>query len=118
MTMTEIMARATELAEKNTPGVAFEGIGVLLENIFLGLFRLVGWSVGRTWFHGSRLLYFVGLAFADGYKTGTKAPVQVPQQPSVPAPPLMADNPIQSAYETPFGVPFGPNVQAWSAPGP
>ena len=121
--MTEIMERATDLAEKNTPGVAFQGLGVLLENMFLGLFRLIGWSLGRFWFHGSRMLYFMGLAFADGYKSGVRAPVQVPQQPSVPAqplvpaPPLMDDGRTHDAYSTPFGVPFGPNVQAWSEPG-
>src|SRR5580693_5699225 len=100
--MTEIMERATELAEKNTPGVAFEGLGILLENMFLGVFRLIGWGLGRSWFHGSRMLYFAGLAFADGYKNGVKAPVpQVPAQQSVPMPPLMDDGRTQDQLRTP-----------------
>jgi hypothetical protein len=115
--MTEIMQRATELAEKNTPGVAFAGIGIFLENMFLGVFKLIGLILGRTWFHGSQLFYAAGLAFADGYRSGTRV-ARVPQQPSMPPypgqPDLMDDDRIIDQRTTPFGVPYGPNVQAYS----
>lgn len=114
--MTEIMERATKLAEQNTPGVAFKGLVVLFENTFLGVFALIGWLIGRTWFHGSQLIYLVGLAFADGYKNGAKV---APPQPKQLPPPrqagpadLLDDDRIVDQYQTPFGVPFGPNVQA------
>jgi len=115
--MTAIMERATELAQQNTPGVTFAKFGVFLENLFLGTLRLLGLIVGRTWFHASRTLFVTGLAFADGYKDGVKA---LPPAPPVP---VNAPFPGQSAqllddprtidtYQTPFGVPYGPNVQA------
>lgn len=114
--MTEIMQRATELAEKNTPGVALTGIRDLAENLFLGLFACIAWILGRSWFHGSQLLYAAGLAFADGYRKGAKAPRVPPQPPSVPQPRMLDDDRIAD-HTTPFGVPFGPNVQAYSEPG-
>jgi hypothetical protein len=115
------MQRATELAEQNTPGVAFTGLGVLLENLFLGAFTAIGWVTGRTWFHGSRLVYVIGLAVADGYVKGAKVPPRVPQQLAPPLPPghpdLMSDERIIDQRTTPFGVPYGPNVQAFSQAG-
>lgn len=121
MTMTEIMARATDMAERNTPGVAFKGLGVLLENLFLGVFACVGWVLGRSWFHGSQLLYASGLAFADGYKKGTRyqppVPSQLSQPPQAGQPDLLDDSRIMNSYDTPFGVPYGPNVQASSERG-
>jgi hypothetical protein len=113
---TEIMARATEMATANPPHVSFAKLGELLENMFFGVFKIIGWLIGRAWFHGTRVLYVVGLAFADGYRNGVKAPPEVPPQLTQPAqpgmPPLLDDNRTISAYETPFGIPFGPNVQA------
>lgn len=114
--MTEIMQRATELAEKNTPGVALTSVRDLAENLFLGIFTCLAWVLGRSWFHGSQLLYAAGLAFADGYRKGAHAP-RVPQQPSVPpypGQPRMLDDDRIADHTTPFGVPFGPNVQAYS----
>jgi hypothetical protein len=109
--MTEIMQRATELAEKNTPGVALTSVRDLAENLFLGIFACLAWVLGRSWFHGSQLLYAAGLAFADGYRRGAKAP-RVPQQPPVPRqeqqrwqPDVVTDTSIRDAYSTPFGVP-------------
>ena len=113
---TGIMTRASELAEKNPPGVAFKNFGILLENLFLGFFACVAWVIGRTWFYGSQLLYAAGLAFADGYRKGAKVPPKVPRQlnssPIPGHPDLMADSRIADGYTTPFGVPYGPNVQA------
>ena len=118
------MARAAELAEKNTPGVAAVSLGILLENLFLGTFAVTGWIAGRvvlffgwSWFHGSKLTYAVGLAVADGYKKGSKPQpraLQVPQQSQPGMPPFMDDGRAHDVYSTPFGVPFGPNVQAYS----
>lgn len=114
--MSEIMERAGELASKNTPGVAFSSFGILLENLFLGFFASVAWVLGRTWFYGSQLIYAAGLAFADGYKRGTKAqPKQPPAAVSAPltaGPAQLLEDDRIADHMTPFGIPFGPNVQA------
>jgi hypothetical protein len=121
MENSDIMARATEMASRNPPDVSFAKLLVVCENVFFGVFKLIGWLIGRVWFHGSRTLYIVGLAFSDGYKHGAKVPPK-PQQalppPQAggpqPMPPLMNDGRTQDVYDTPFGVPYGPNVQAFS----
>jgi hypothetical protein len=115
--MSEVMQRAAELAEKNTPGVAVANLGVLLENLFLGTFAAIGWVFGRLWFHGSKLIYAVGLAFADGYKKGaqyTPPPPQparpVPNQPNLP-------NQMEQQFGGPLGVQYGPATFAYTEPG-
>lgn len=114
--MTPIMQRATELATKNTPGEVARSAGILLENLFLGFFAAVAWVLGRTWFYGSQLIYAAGLAFADGYKRGTKAqPKQPPAAVSAPltaGPAQLLEDDRIADHMTPFGIPFGPNVQA------
>lgn len=116
MSNTEIMERAKALATENTLDVSFKKFFVLLENAFFGIFGILGWLVGRTWFYGAQTLFVVGLAFKEGYVKGAKAPVPVPEEDArpdaVPAPPLMNDGRTMNQYDTPFGVPFGPNVFA------
>jgi hypothetical protein len=59
-------------------------------------------------------VYFIGLAFMDGYAHGTKAaprPAPAQQLPQRVSPPLVDDDRIAD-HTTPFGVPFGPNVHA------
>lgn len=115
--MTAIMERATELAGQNSPGVAFSKFGVFLENVFLGTFRLTGFILGRMWFHAAQVLFVIGLAFADGYKDGVKAaPASPASQPPAehpqPTGAFLDDPRTIDSYQTPFGVPYGPNVQA------
>lgn len=114
--MSVIMQRASELATKNTPGQVARSAGIILENLFLGFFACVAWVLGRSWFYGSQLIYAAGLAFADGYKRGAKARPEQPQAVEPPAGPrtqeLVEDGRIIDQYQTPFGVPFGPNVHA------
>lgn len=115
--MTDVRAlskRAGELANENTPGV-------VLENLFFGFFTVIGMVLGRAWFYASKMVYIIGLAFIDGYKRGAKFQPKVPQPIAAPPPApdmpaLMDDGRTHDAYTTPFGVPFGPNVQAWSEP--
>lgn len=114
--MSDISQRAAELARQNPPGV-------VLENLFLGVFAVMGMVLGRLWFWGSKFVFIIGLAFADGYMKGAKVQArppeaEIPPPPqSVPAPPLMNDGRTMNMNETPFGVPFGPNVHAWSERG-
>jgi hypothetical protein len=113
--MSELSERADNLAAENSPGV-------VLENLFLGFFAAIGWVLGRSWFHGAKLLFLVYLAFTDGYNRGVKrqpkpAEPVTPPNPQPPLSELLADSNILDAYQTPFGVPFGPNVQAYSEPG-
>jgi hypothetical protein len=108
----DIMARATELATANPPHVSFSKLGVLLENLFFGVFRVLGWAIGRLWFHGSRTMFVVGLAFADGYRQGAKAQPEIAPPPPPPAPVDLLEDDRIADHMTPFGVPFGPNVFA------
>jgi hypothetical protein len=111
----EIAQRAEALAKENT-------LGVVLDNLFFLTFRVIGLALGRTWFYGSKLVYVIWLAFLDGYVQGVKAvreaqaaPGQAPQGPV--QGPLLDDERIMMQHNTPFGVPFGPNIQAFSEPG-
>lgn len=102
----DLSRRASELAASHPPAV-------VLENLFLGFFAVLGWIVGRLWFYGSKTVYIVALALADGYVKGARAanaPVQqLPQ--AADTRPLVEDDRITD-HTTPFGIPFGPNVQA------
>lgn len=104
------MARANDLALVHTPGAVARSVGEFLENAFFGIFRAAGWLLGRAWF----LLFVVGLAFKDGFDNAR--PVKVPSSPA----PLSAQQKVElmdadrtiDPYQTPFGIPFGPNVHA------
>jgi hypothetical protein len=103
----ELVTQAEQMAQDNPPGV-------VLENLLLGIFRVLGFILGRLWFYGSKIVYIIGLALADGYKQGARAMVQ-PQatQPiAVPAGAFVEDPRIHDTAQTPFGVPYGPNIQA------
>lgn len=110
--MSDLSERADNLAAENSPGI-------VLENLFLGFFTVIGWVLGRSWFHAAKLLFLVYLAFTDGYHRGVKLQPKPPEPAAIQQPPqeLLANSNILDAYQTPFGVPFGPNVQAYSEPG-
>jgi hypothetical protein len=114
-----IKGRARELAAQNPPGVALGKFAILLENMFFGAFRVLGWAIGRSWFYAAQVLFVIGLAFCEGYRNGAKAAPKTPSlpQPAAPVPDLVDDDRIMDPYTTPFGVPYGPNVQAFSEPG-
>jgi hypothetical protein len=101
-----ISQRASQLAASNPPGV-------VLENLLLWMFRAIGLVLGRGWFYGSKVVYFIGLAFMDGYVHGAHAVRQpAPQQLPAPVSPPIVDDDRIADHTTPFGVPFGPNVHA------
>ena len=110
--MSDITNRAEALASAHP-------LGEVLENAFLGVFHHLGRTIGYTakavsWalFHSYTLLFVIWLAFHDGFKHATKAKEQAPAAISeAPQPPLLAD-PRYVDQNTPFGVPFGPNVHA------
>jgi len=115
----QLRTEAAEAASSNPPLH-------VLDTAVLGTLLGIGWLVGRLWygtvftaaFAGKGLVMYV-LAVRHGYRKGVKkklAPAQA--QPAAPPQPteLLAGNPIHDAYQTPFGVPYGPNVQAYSEP--
>lgn len=110
MKNSDIMARADELAVVHSPSAVARSVGEFLENAFFGFFRTAGWLAGRAWF----LVFVILLALKDGFNNGR--PVKVPSSPA----PLSAQGKVElmdaertiDAYQTPFGVPYGPNVHA------
>lgn len=44
--------------------------------VVLGLFTVIGWTVGRTWYHASKGVIFCALAVRYGYRNGMKVPVE------------------------------------------
>ncbi len=110
--MSDITSRAEALA-------AAHPLGEVLENAFLGIFHHLGRFLGYTakavayvLFHSYTLLFVIWLAFQDGFKHATKVKEQAPAE-AVPLPQgqLLGD-PRYTDQNTPFGVPFGPNVHA------
>jgi hypothetical protein len=112
--MSDISKRAEQLANEHPPGV-------VIENLFLGLFTVIGWVLGRSWFYLSKFVFLIYLAFQDGYIKGGKVKQKPPPPAEIMQPQqiqqLMNDGRTIDTVTTPFGVPFGPNVQAWSEPG-
>lgn len=115
-----IVTRASDLAAQHSPGVVLRKFAIFLENLFFGVFRVLGWMIGRSWYHGAQVLFVIGLAFSDGYKLGAKIPPKEPQalppgtynSNGAPAVDLVDDDRVIDTYQTPFGVPYGPNVHA------
>ena len=122
--MTAITERATELAQQNTPGVAFAKLGVFLENVFLGTLRLLGLIVGRTWFHFSRLIFVIGLAIYGRLQRRCKGPAtacasSAGQHPYPAGAGFSVEDPRTiDAYQTPFGVPSRPEYTGRPRPVP
>lgn len=79
-TNSDIMARAGELSSQISPRVALGKLAVLLEECFFGLFRLLGWIVGRAWF----LVFVISLAIRDGFEAGRPHRVKQPSPPPTP----------------------------------
>jgi hypothetical protein len=65
--------QASDAATAATPGkVALTVIAFL--------FTAVGWVIGRTWWHGAKILAFTALAVRYGYRQGARIPVEpIPQ---------------------------------------
>jgi hypothetical protein len=86
--MTAVMDRATvelmdqestRLAEANPPSA-------VALTLFLGLFTVLGFVIGRSWFYLAKVIAITYLASRYGYRKGLKVPVEVktPSMPSVP----------------------------------
>ena len=118
----QLRFEAAEVADRTHP---LHVIDTVVLAVLVGL----GWAVGRAWWllmFGSVLaakgLVAYGLAVRYGYRQGAKTkPAPAPQPaPGLPSPNLMSpandDERILDQRLTPFGVPYGPNVQAWSEP--
>jgi hypothetical protein len=111
--MSDLTKRAEALAAEHP-------IGEVLENSFLWLITAIGAAFGYLvlavkWliFHSYSFLFVVGLAFAAGFKKTSKPAVKpepAPEERTYAA--LIEDERIIDQHQTPFGVPFGPNVFA------
>lgn len=93
-------------------------LGEVLENAFLWAITAIGSFAGFlalslkwTFHHGYAFLFILALAFSAGYRKTSKPVVKVPVQPVGGSQQLLDDDRIAD-YQTPFGIPFGPNVQA------
>jgi hypothetical protein len=102
----------------------------VIDTVILAVLVGVGWVVGRSWWllvFGSVIaakgLVSYALAVRHGYRLGTltlkSAPASV--APARAQPPRTTQQLIDedriADHQTPFGVPFGPNVQAYSEAG-
>ncbi len=118
----QLRAEAAEAASANSPLH-------VIDTAVLGVLVGIGWFFGRAWWllaygavFASKGLVLYVLAVRHGYRKGTKKPLKDAAQGAVPPVPqgqpqrLMADDRIMETHQTPFGVPFGPNVQAYSEP--
>lgn len=92
--------------------------GEVAENAFLGCFSLLGrvtgyFALAISWlaFHAWTLVFVIWLAFTDGFRKAAGTKAQQPAAPPGTASQLLAD-PRYADQNTPFGVPFGPNVHA------
>ncbi len=108
--------RAAELAKAHP-------FGEVVENTFLGFFHVIGRLFGYlaltlSWiaFHAWTLVFVVWLAFSDGFKHAAKVqpkqPAPAPVAPVQPGATHLMDDPRYADHNTPFGVPYGPNVHA------
>jgi hypothetical protein len=122
-TLAKLRFEAAEVADRTHPLH-------VIDTVILGILVGVGWIAGRAWWllvfavvFASHGLAAYALAVRHGYRLGTmtlKPAVQASPGPA-PGPPrttqqLIDDDRIAD-HTTPFGVPFGPNVQAYSEPG-
>jgi hypothetical protein len=116
MTFQEMRAEAAEIADRTSPLH-------VLDTIILAVLVAIGWVPGRIWWLAvagsilaARGLTTYALAVRHGYRLGRKTQLK----PVAVAPPAMAstqkliDDERITDHMTPFGVPFGPNVQAYS----
>lgn len=72
-------AEATRIVVDNPPSK-------IALTLFLGVFTVIGWFVGRAWFFLAKIVPLVVLACRYGYRQGAKIPVELKaQQPSMPA---------------------------------
>ena len=111
--MSDITERAEALAKAHP-------VGEVLENAFFGSFKLAGMAAGGAFravnwalFHAYTLIFIIWLAFKDGFKQTAK--IQPKPAAAVEQPPIvqkLLDDPRYHDQNTPFGVPYGPNVHA------
>lgn len=118
MTLQELRSEAAEVADRTSPLH-------VLDTVILAVLVAIGWTVGRAWwlavfgavFAGKGLVSY-SRAVQYGYRMGTKTQLKPVVQASSDVPPhatqRMVDDDRIADHQTPFGVPFGPNVQAYS----
>ncbi len=123
-TLANLRFEAAEVADRTHPLH-------VIDTVILGVLVGIGWVVGRSWWllvfcavFASHGLTAYALAVRHGYRLGTmtlKPVVQAAPGPAPNAVPRTAQQLIDddriADHTTPFGVPFGPNVQAYSEPG-
>jgi hypothetical protein len=121
--LAQLRFEAAEVADRTSPLH-------VLDTVILAILVGIGWTAGRAWW----LLVFGSVFAAKGLVTyayavrhGYRAGMMKQLKPVVPAqgaaPPAsrptseqMLENDRIADHQTPFGVPFGPNVQAYSEP--
>lgn len=120
MTLQEMRVEAAEIADRTSPLH-------VLDTVILAVLVAIGWVPGRVWWlmvFGSviaaRGLTAYALAVRHGYRIGMKKQLAPVKPAKAPAPTLahatqqLIDDDRIADHQTPFGVPFGPNVQAYS----
>lgn len=72
-------AEAARIAEANPPSA-------VALTVFLGVFTVAGFVIGRSWFYLAKVIAISYLASRYGYRKGLKVPVEAkaPAQPSYP----------------------------------
>lgn len=108
--MSDISKRAEELAAQHPAGEVLENSLLWLITAIGGFFGFLALAVKWTLHHAWSLVFVVALAFSAGYRKTSKPAVKIPVQPGPVQ--LMEDERTIDSYQTPFGIPFGPNVQA------
>jgi hypothetical protein len=109
----------SDISKRGEALAAAHPLGEVLENAFLGVFHHLGRTIGYTakavsWalFHSYTLLFVIWLAFHDGFKHATKAKEEAPAEPDFALQQQLLADPRYNDQNTPFGVPYGPNVHA------
>jgi len=121
-TLQQLRVEAADIADRTHPLH-------VIDTVILAVLVGIGWTVGRAWWLlvfsaviAAKGLAAYALAVRHGYRLGTMTLKPAVQAAPGPAPDAAAKRQIMdderiTDYTTPFGVPFGPNVQAYSERG-
>lgn len=121
-TLANLRFEAAEVADRTHPLH-------VIDTVILAVLVGIGWAAGRSWWllvfgsvFAARGLASYALAVRHGYRLGTMTLKPAVQASPGPAPNArttqqLIDEDRIADHQTPFGVPFGPNVQAYSEPG-
>jgi hypothetical protein len=63
---------ATRIATANPPSA-------VALTVFLGIFTVTGFVIGRSWFYLAKVIAITYLAARYGYRQGLRVPVEIPQ---------------------------------------